>query len=133
MVIIVLVVVICYGFQSGYIILGGLCISFIVLQESVMYLYVMLFMLVSVYILKYDVYVWVDVFYCRFLFWVKVLVDLLGILLLLFLVCGFIFYISFDFVDFVWNMKECFGEFEGFVYVYLLKILIFVMVVLLFL
>ncbi|MGC1508773.1 TRAP transporter small permease subunit [Ketobacter sp. MCCC 1A13808] len=131
MAITVLVVVIRYGFQSGHITLGGLRISSIALQESVMYLHAMLFMLASAYTLKHDAHVRVDVFYRRFSPRAKALVDLSGTLLLLFPACGFILYISLDFVDFAWNMKERSGESEGLAYVYLLKTLIPVMAVLL--
>jgi TRAP-type mannitol/chloroaromatic compound transport system permease small subunit len=131
MAITVLVVLIRYGFQSGHINLGGIRISAIALQESVMYLHAILFMLASAYTLKHNAHVRVDVLYRLFSTRQKALVDLLGTLLLLFPVCGFILYSSLDFVDFAWRMQERSGEAEGLAYVYLLKTLIPVMAVVL--
>ena len=127
----VLVVIIRYGFQTGHIALGETRISSIALQESVMYLHAMLFMLASAYTLKHNAHVRVDVFYRAFSPRGKALIDILGTLFLLFPTCGFIFYSSLDFVDFAWQMKERSGEAEGLAYVYVLKTLIPTMAVLL--
>ena len=131
MAITVLVVILRYGFQTGHIDLGAAKISSIALQESVMYLHAMLFMLASAYTLKHNAHVRVDVFYRVFSPRQKALIDILGTLLLLFPTCGFIFYSSLDFVGFAWQMKERSGEAEGLAYVYVLKTLIPTMAVLL--
>lgn len=123
----VLIVILRYGFQTGHLSLGGLSISSIAMQESVMYLHALLFMLASAYTLKHNDHVRVDVLYRRFHLRNKAWVDLLGTLFLLFPTCGFIFYSSLDFVDFAWKIRERSGEAEGLAYVYVLKTLIPVM------
>lgn len=118
------VVVVRYGLNTGSIELGPLRISSIALQESVMYLHAMLFMLASAYTLKHNAHVRVDVLYRNFSPKAKAWVDLLGTLLLLFPMCGFIFFISLDFVSFSWQIQERSGEADGLPYVYLLKTII---------
>lgn len=122
-----LVVVMRYGFNAGYLDLWAFKISSIALQESVLYLHAMLFMLASGYTLKHNAHVRVDVFYRNFSPQSKAWVDLLGTLLLLLPMSGFILYTSLDFVAFSWRIKEHSAESEGLAYVYVLKTLIPVM------
>ncbi len=124
MVITFLVVVMRYGFNASGLTVGGFRISSIALQESVMYLHAILFMLASAYTLKHNGHVRVDVFYRKFSPRAKAWVDLLGTLLLLFPMMGFILWASLDYVAFSWQIQERSGEAEGLPYVYLLKSLI---------
>lgn len=124
MIITFLVVVMRYGFNASELGLAGFKISSIALQESVLYLHAILFMLASAYTLKHNGHVRVDVFYRNFSPRTKAWVDLLGTLLLLFPMCGFIFYVSLDYVAFSWQIQERSGEAEGLPYVYILKSLI---------
>ncbi len=119
-----LVVVVRYGLNTGFVELGPLRISSIAMQETVMYLHAILFMLASAYTLKHNAHVRVDVFYRNFSPRGKAWVDLFGTLFLLLPMCGFIFYVSLDFVRFSWQIQEHSGEAEGLPYVYLLKTLI---------
>lgn len=118
------VVVMRYGFSASGLTLAGFSISAIALQESVMYLHSILFMLASAYTLKHNGHVRVDVLYRRFSPKGKAWVDLLGTLFLLFPMCGFILFASLDFVSFSWQIQERSGEAEGLPYVYVLKSLI---------
>lgn len=119
-----LVVVMRYGFNASGLALGGVSISAIALQESVMYLHAILFMLASAYTLKHNGHVRVDVFYRKFSPRGKAWVDLLGTLVFLFPMCSFILFASLDYVAFSWQLQERSGEAEGLPYVYILKSLI---------
>lgn len=130
MVVTFLVVVLRYGFNASALSLGGFRISAIALQESVMYLHAILFMLASAYTLKHNGHVRVDVFYRKFSLRTRAWVDLLGTLLLLFPMMGFILWASLDFVAFSWQIQERSGEADGLPYIYLLKSLIPTMCVL---
>ena len=125
-----LVVLLRYGFNTSGMSLGGIRISAIALQESVMYLHAILFMLASAYTLKHNGHVRVDVFYRKFSPRTRAWVDLLGTLLLLFPMMGFILWASLDFVAFSWQIQERSGEADGLPYIYLLKSLIPAMCVL---
>ena len=50
--------------------------------------------------------------------------NLFGTLFLLFPMCGFILYVSLDFVSFSWSIQERSSEAEGLPYLFLLKALI---------
>ena len=119
-----LVVVMRYGFNTSGLSLGGFRISSIALQESVMYLHAILFMLASAYTLKHNGHVRVDVFYRNFSHRTRAWVDLLGTLCLLFPMVSFILWSSLDFVAFSWQIQERSGEADGLPYIYLLKSLI---------
>lgn len=118
------VVIMRYGFQTGTLSLFDITISSIAMQESVMYLHSMLFMLASAYTLKHDGHVRVDVFYRRFSPRAKAWVDLFGSLFLLMPVAIFIVWSSWDFVEFAWKIKEKSQEAEGLPWVWLLKAMI---------
>lgn len=122
-----LVVVMRYGFSASGLSWGGFNISAIALQETVLYLHSILFMLASAYTLKHNGHVRVDVLYRKFSVRGKAWVDLLGTLVLLFPMCGFILFASLDFVSFSWQIQERSGEAEGLPYVYVLKSLIPIM------
>lgn len=109
-----LIVVLRYGFNMGW----------IAMQESVLYLHGIVFMLGAAYTLKADGHVRVDIFYQKFSSKGKALVNLFGTLFLLLPVCIFIFYISFDYVSTSWRIMEKSSEAGGLPFVYLSKSLL---------
>jgi TRAP-type mannitol/chloroaromatic compound transport system permease small subunit len=82
------IVVLRYGFDLGW----------IAMQESVLYLHALVFMLGAGYTLKADGHVRVDIFYQKFSPQQKAWVNLLGSLLLLLPVCVTLFLLSLDYV-----------------------------------
>ncbi|MFP4279277.1 MAG: TRAP transporter small permease subunit [Halochromatium sp.] len=114
------VVVLRYGFDVGS----------IALQESITYLFATLFMLGVAYTLQQDGHVRVDILYQRFSPRARAWVDLLGSLLLLAPVCGFLFIASWDYVADAWSIREGSREAGGLAGVWLLKTLLLVMPVL---
>jgi TRAP-type mannitol/chloroaromatic compound transport system permease small subunit len=115
------VVMLRYLFQLGW----------IAMQESILYLHAALFLLGAAYTLKRDGHVRVDIFYRGFSAKRKALIDLLGSLLLLLPVCSFLLWVSWDYVTTAWSIYEGSQEAGGLPYVYLLKTLIPVAVLLL--
>ena len=109
-----LVVILRYAFDLGW----------IAMQESVTYLHATVFMLGAAYTLKHHGHVRVDIFYQKMNPGSRAWVDLLGTLLLLFPVCGFIFWISWDYVSNSWDVLEGSREAGGLPGVFLLKSLI---------
>ena len=118
MLVTVLVVLLRYGFDIGW----------IAMQETVLYLHAAIFMLGMSYTLKHDGHVRVDVFYRNFSKRGQAWVNLLGFLFLLLPICLFIGLISFDYVQASWSLKETSAEAGGLPWVYLLKSLILLMV-----
>ena len=108
------VVVLRYLFNTGS----------IALQESITYLHACVFMLGAAYTLKQGGHVRVDIFYQKFSPLTRAWVDLLGTLLLLFPVCGFMFFSSLDYVAASWALYEGSREAGGLDGVFLLKTLI---------
>ncbi|WP_240612815.1 TRAP transporter small permease subunit [Alteromonas flava] len=109
-----LVVVLRYGFSTGW----------IALQESVMYLHALVFMLGAAYTLRDDGHVRVDIFYRNFSATQQAWVNIIGTLLLLFPVCIFIFAMSWDYVVNSWQLMESSKEAGGLPLVFILKSLI---------
>lgn len=117
----VVVVVARYGFGQGA----------IPLQEGVIYMHALVFMLGIAYTLKSEAHVRVDIVYQRIPPRIQAIVDLAGTVLFLFPISAFIFWTSLDYVSLSWRMSEGSGEPGGLPAVYLLKTLIPVMAVLL--
>ncbi|MGI9286531.1 MAG: TRAP transporter small permease subunit [Pseudomonadales bacterium] len=109
----------------------GFSIGSIALQESVIYLHGLVFMLGAAYALQRDAHVRVDIFYRNFSPRRKALVNLLGTLVFLLPVCVFIIYVSWNYVDSAWSIRETSVESQGIAAVFLLKTLIPLMAVLL--
>tara|TARA_B110000091_G_scaffold40147_1_gene43342 strand:+ start:258 stop:731 length:474 start_codon:yes stop_codon:yes gene_type:complete len=109
-----LIVVLRYGFNLGW----------IAMQESVMYLHGMVFLLGAAHTLRVNGHVRVDIFYRSFSPKKQAKVDLFGSLLLLMPVNIFIFMVSFDYVMRAWRVMETSQEAGGIPGVYLLKSLI---------
>ena len=103
----------------------------IALQESISYLHAFVFMLGAAYTLKHDSHVRVDIFYRKMSRIKKAWVDLLGTLLLLFPVCLFILFSSWDYVFTSWSQFEESGEAGGLAFVYILKTTLLIMPLLL--
>lgn len=105
----------------------GLDLGSIALQESITYMHAVIFLLGAAYALKRDGQVRVDIFYRQFSPVKKAWVNSLGTLLFLIPTCGFIGFISIDFVVSSWQIREGSTDSGGLDYVYLLKSLILVM------
>ena len=114
-----LVVVLRYVFDIG----------FIWLQESVTWMHAVVFMLGAAYTLEREDHVRVDVFYRRFGERGRAVVDLLGVVLFLLPLCGWIGWSSWDFVATSWRIGEASRESGGLPYplVPLLKSVLVVM------
>ena len=100
------------------------------LQESVSYLHAFVFMLGAAYTFKHDGHVRVDIFYRHYSPRQRALVDLLGNLLLVLPVCGFIFFNSWDNVMDSWVRREGSEMTDGLDLVYVLKTCLLLMPVL---
>ncbi|MEZ5511892.1 MAG: TRAP transporter small permease subunit [Gammaproteobacteria bacterium] len=113
-----------YGLKLNDLQIGDWRLPRQAMEESVMYLHCILFMLASAYTLRSDAHVRVDVFYRRFSPRTRAIIDLLGSLLFLLPMAGFILWSSLDYVEFSWRLKEKSQEAEGLPWLYLLKTLI---------
>ena len=107
----VLVVVLRYGFNIG----------FIWMQESVRFMYSAVFLLCAGYTLLKDKHVRVDVLYLNLSEKNKALVDLIGSIFLLLPVCFVIFYYSWSYVLNSWEQMEGSIEERGLHLVFLMK------------
>lgn len=119
MIITCLIVLLRYGFQF----------SSIAMQESVIYLHAMVFMLGAAYTFKADEHVRVDVFYREFSPQKKAWVNFIGGLCFLLPVTLYTFYLSLDYVSASWGVLETSSEPGGLPFVYLLKTLIPIMMI----
>ncbi len=99
----------------------------VALQESVIYLNAIVFMLGAAFTYKHDGHVRVDIFYSKYSVKAKAWVNLLGCLLLLLPMSIFIFCASIDYVILSWEMREKSVEAGGLPFVYVLKLLILCM------
>ncbi len=116
----VLIVILRYGFS----------ISVTALNESVSYQFALLFMLGAAYTLKHDDHVRVDIFYRRFAPRTQAWINLLGSVLFLLPVMMLIIWMSSDYVQAAWAIREGSREGGGLPLVYALKTLLWVMPVL---
>ncbi|MEM7046485.1 MAG: TRAP transporter small permease subunit [Pseudomonadota bacterium] len=103
----------------------------ILMQESVVYMHGMLFMLGAGYTLKHDEHVRIDLFYRTASKRNKAKVDFLGALVLLIPVTVMIFISSYSYVQHSWAVFEGSRETSGIQGVYLLKTMILIFCVLL--
>jgi TRAP-type mannitol/chloroaromatic compound transport system permease small subunit len=109
----------------------GFGIGSIALQESIAYMHAAVFLIAAAWTLQQDAHVRVDIIYCRCSKKTRALIDLLGSLLLLLPLMGFIIWVSFDYVQESWRVHEGSPEAGGLPGVFLLKTLIPVMAILL--
>jgi len=114
-----LIVVMRYGFNAGS----------IALQESVLYLHALVFMLGAAYTFKSDEHVRVDVFYRGFSAKKKAWVNLIGAFIFLLPVTLYTTYLSYDYVSASWRVLETSPEPGGLPFIYLLKTLIPIMMI----
>jgi len=117
------VVVLRYVFDQGT----------LVLQESVLYLHGIAFMLAIPHTLKQGGHVRVDLIYGRLTLQSRALVDLIGHIVLLLPVSAFLFWSSLPYVASSWRTLEGSGDVGGIPAIFLLKTIIPVMAMLLFL
>lgn len=109
----------------------GLGIGSIALQESVLYMHALVFMLGAAYTFKDDEHVRVDVLYREFSPRKKAWVNILGGVFFLIPFCAYTAYMSIDYVAASWRVLETSQEPGGLPFVYLLKTLIPIMMALL--
>ncbi|MCL6268396.1 TRAP transporter small permease subunit [Sansalvadorimonas sp. 2012CJ34-2] len=100
----------------------------IALQELAIYIHAIIFLSACGYTLRHNGHVRVDIFYRRFSPRTRGIVDSLGSILFLLPVCLFIGFISWDYVDRAWDIRETSHDPGGLPAVYLLKSLILVLV-----
>jgi TRAP-type mannitol/chloroaromatic compound transport system permease small subunit len=103
---------------------------FIVVQELILYLHSMVFMLGIVYAYHYDKHVRIDIFYQTFSHAKKNKVNQIGTLLLLIPFFAFLFYSSYSYVMTAWLKLEVSAEPGGLPFVYGLKSLLLILPVL---
>jgi TRAP-type mannitol/chloroaromatic compound transport system permease small subunit len=96
----------------------------IALQESISYLHAAVFMLGICYTLKHDQHVRVDVFYQNFSTTTRAWINAIGSIVFVLPLCVFIIFISFNYVDNSWAIREGSPDPGGIHGVYLLKTLI---------
>ncbi len=101
-----IVVVMRYVFDAGL----------IWLQESVIWMHAVAFMLGAAYTLQQEDHVRVDVFYRDMGPRGRALIDLLGVIVFLFPLCAFLGWKSFDFVAASWSLHEASRESGGLPY-----------------
>lgn len=106
-----IIVVLRYGFNLGW----------IAMQESVLYMHGLVFLLGAAFTLKEGGHVRIDVFYQKYSTKTKALVDVLGTIFLLLPVSLFIFFISWDYVAVSWRIMEESSQPGGLPFVYISK------------
>lgn len=116
-----LIVVLRYAFNLGW----------IAMQESVTWMYALVFLLGAGYTLKHDAHVRVDILYQRCSQTTRAWIDLFGAVLLLLPVCALILWTGWEYVTNSWAMGEGSREAGGLPGLYLLKTTILLMSVLL--
>ncbi len=95
--------------------------SWVPVQEAVIYMHSIVFMLGAAYTLKHDGHVRVDIVYQKCNPKIKAWIDLVGTLLLLLPVAGFIFWSSWEYVLDAWEITEGSRNSGGLPFIYLLK------------
>ena len=108
------VVILRYGFGFGR----------IYLQEIITYLHATVFMLAAAWTLHQDGQVRMDVFYRAMRPRARAWVDLFGSLLLLLPTAGVLLWLSWDYAEKAWLLREASRETGGLPFLYLLKTLI---------
>ena len=117
-----LIVLMRYAFREGS----------ISLQESVIYINALIFVLGAAYTLKEQGHVRVDIFYRKLGDRGQAVIDCLGYIIFLIPTMLYIIYASWDYVAISWQIREGSAETSGLPFVYLLKTSIIVLPALLF-
>src|SRR5210317_1097254 len=102
----VVIVVMRYVFDAGT----------VWLQESVVWMHAVVFMLGAAYTLQQDEHVRVDIFYRDMTERRRAWVNLLGVLLFVLPLCCFLVFTSFDYVMASWRIREVSREAGGLPY-----------------
>jgi TRAP-type mannitol/chloroaromatic compound transport system permease small subunit len=101
-----IIVVMRYVFDAG----------FIWLQESVIWMHAAVFMVGAAYTLLHEEHVRVDIFYRKMGARGRATVDLLGVVLFLLPLCGFLAFKAYDFAALSWSIHETSREPGGLPY-----------------
>ena len=101
-------------------------VGWIWLQESIMYMYGMMFLLAAGYTLLHDGHVRVDIFYRESGERAKAWVNFIGTYLLLFPVMVVILDLAYPYFELSWRVKESSPETSGIPAIYVLKFAILV-------
>ncbi len=101
-------------------------ISVLVMQESIVYMHALIFLIASGYTLLHNAHVRVDILYGDASEKKKALIDLVGVFVILFPVCGLVWVTSWSYVAASWAVLEGSVELSGIQAVYLLKTAILV-------
>ena len=110
------VVILRYFFDSGW----------IWMQESVVWMHGLVFMLAAAYTMSLDEHVRVDIFYRRLPPRKRLWIDTAGVVLLLLPTCGWIVVAAWDYVFASWSVHEASAEAGGLPGLFLLKSVILV-------
>jgi TRAP-type mannitol/chloroaromatic compound transport system permease small subunit len=106
-------------------------VSHVFVQESVVYMHAVLFMVAVGYTLLHNGHVRVDIFYSAASAKRKALIDFLGVWLFIAPMVAVTWHLSWPYVAFAWRVREGSPEGSGIPAVFLLKSLILVFAVLL--
>lgn len=101
----------------------------IMMQEAVVYMHGVLFMMAAADTLLQDEHVRVDIFYARTSAKRKALINLLGCVFLIMPFCILLFAVSVDYVSMSWSVREGSRETSGIQGVFLLKSVILIFAV----
>ena len=120
-----IIVIMRYVFDTG----------FIWMQESVTWMHAAVFMIGAAYTLLHEEHVRVDIFYRKMSDRGRAVVDLLGVVLFLLPLCGFLAFTAYDFAAAAWSIHETSREPGGLPYpmIPLLKSIVIIMPVAVFL
>ncbi len=100
------IVIMRYVFDAG----------FIWLQESVIWMHALVFMMGAAYTLQQEGHVRVDIFYRELSVTGRAWIDIAGSMLFLLPLCGFLAYQAYDFVAVSWSLHEASRESGGLPY-----------------
>ena len=91
-------------------------VGLIWVQESVTWMHAMVFMIGAAYTLQCEDHVRVDIFYREMSARRRAWVDVLGVVVLLLPMCGFLAFKAWDFVEVSWSLREASRESGGLPY-----------------
>ena len=112
------VVLICF---TVVILRYGFGIGFVWMQELFIWVHGAAFLSAAAYTFQNNAHVRVDVFYSRASERAKARINIIGVIFLLFVTCGVLFYVSFPQVMTSWKLGERSSSLSGLDYAYLLK------------
>ncbi|NQV58079.1 MAG: TRAP transporter small permease subunit [Alphaproteobacteria bacterium] len=98
----------------------------IMIQESIVYMHALIFLIAAGYTLLHDGHVRVDIFYGAASIKRKALINFIGVLVFLWPVCLLIIIVSTKFITAAWAVREGSPEGSGIQAVYLLKTTIWI-------